>query len=114
MSRIEKRRHDVQHTQPASHALMRSYYQHVLALTMTSQPNLEHIAEVLAEHAAFRQVVLRTVNSSRTGLLHPIESLRHAVSLLGASGVAALAESELQRLTRPWEIPANTPHSRSA
>jgi HD-like signal output (HDOD) protein len=95
---------------------LRRFYQRVGALALGSQQDLERLAAVISEETAFSQLILRVVNSTQTGLFHPIKSLQHAVALLGVARVDALAEAELGRLGRAWldpdsEAPASNKRS---
>ena len=92
------KRQDGAHVQQPNFQQLRRFYQRIGAMAVAPQPDIEQLAEIIEKDFGFRQTVLRAVNSIRSGLLHPIHSVPHAVALLGFGRVRALAEAELDRI----------------
>lgn len=67
-------------------------------LMLDDQLELSLIAEWIHKDRGLENRLLRYVNSSGLGLSRPVDSVEHAVALVGAASVRAMVNKELDRL----------------
>lgn len=66
-------------------------------LINTSEPNLNHIAEVIAKDVAISATIIKTINSPLYGLARTIADIPKSVRYIGLTGITSLVTSNLIR-----------------
>lgn len=66
-------------------------------LINTPEPNLNHIAEVIAKDVAISATIIKTINSPLYGLARTIADIPKSVRYIGLTGITSLVTSNLIR-----------------